>query len=59
MRTGMHRSGTSMVMSLLHGLGLHVGNQRNIKWTLAAAGRGEFRRLDAGRCWARRVPTTH
>jgi hypothetical protein len=43
--TGMHRSGTSMVMSLLHGLGLHLGNQRNIKWTLAAAGRGESRRL--------------
>jgi hypothetical protein len=30
MVTGMHRSGTSMVMSLLHGLGLHVGNQADL-----------------------------
>jgi hypothetical protein len=28
--TGMHRSGTSMVMSLLHGLGLHVGSQADL-----------------------------
>jgi hypothetical protein len=28
--TGMHRSGTSMVMSLLHGLGLHVGSHADL-----------------------------
>jgi hypothetical protein len=28
--TGMHRSGTSMVMSRLHGLGLHVGNHADL-----------------------------